>query len=470
MDEEHIARERKVFTKQRIKSYLKNSIAREAWTGAPWLVKPRIAEEYHIPTEVPPHLTQEYQVKQRRVSGASGKKNTPEGHFLNFQAYGPQGGPQFFPLKPRGKKSGAQDADPQLNGSHFMPYHHSNTNIPFHIPQGSHGTSQLQSAANGFHPIAAKGRPKVSAPPPLPKGPVEDLELPPKRDGTHRPALKFLNQTHSSGLTSATSEGMRMESVGSLLETWNTLNVYCQVFTLDSFTFDDYLDALAENSDSFLQCELLNEVHCAVLKKLVNDVNDRNGQVQIQLPDQLDSETSSSDSSESEERTPTPEPEASKPPARSTRSSLLRSEAVELQQATNDLTIADTKTNQAMEMDHHIRGVDWKTRLRKRDFEQGGWVIIIVGFLNQLARNPRYTSTCNDLLDKLAPLDKPPILETACEQYQALDINRRASILQIMCTKSLETKAIREYMEECSIQMTQHRKERNDKRKEWKAA
>ena len=77
--------------------------------------------------------------------------------------------------------------------------------------------------------------------------------------------------------------GIKMESVGLLLETWNTLNVYCEVFQLDSFTFDDFLEAMQLSSDE-LDCELFVEIHCAVLKTLVNAEKDQDGAVQISLP------------------------------------------------------------------------------------------------------------------------------------------------------------------------------------------
>ena len=470
LDEHHIYRERKVFTKQRIRSFLKNTATREAWAGAPWLVKQKVAEEYRIPTEIPPHLTQEYQAKIRKSSNLNGKKAEQESPFLSFPAYGPQGGPHYQLLKPRGKKPGSKDEQYQLQFSQFLQTHPPMSNVPVHLLPEFQGYQPLHPMVNGFHPIAAKGQPKPAAPPP-PKYPIEDLEIPPTRDGTHRPPLKYLSeQTPTEGQVSdGAGSGIAMESVGLLLETWNTLNVYCEVFQLDSFTFDDYVEALQFTSAE-IQCELLVEIHCAILKKLVNDINDKNGQVQIILPHQAESEDEDSIPGESHRATPTPEPEPAKPPARSTRSSLIKSEAAELREATNGLSLTDTKMHRAAEMDHHVRGYDWKMRLRKRDFQEGRWVIIIVGLLNQLAANARLANTCNDILVHLAPLDGEPTPAAAFAQYQILDINRRIKILQILCMKSLETKVIKQYMEDCSAQMTDHRRERNDAKRHWKAA
>ena len=472
LDEEHISRERKAFTKQRLRSFLKNTVNREAWAGAPWLVKQRLADEYRIHTEVPEHLTQEYQAKVRKSQHVNGKKGDYEGPVLKFQqAYGPQGGPQYQLLRPKGgKKPNAQEEAQHLEYSRFLQYHQSMADVPSQFPEGFHGIPQAQRTVNGYHPIAAKGHPKPAAPPP-PKYPIEDLEVPPLRDGTHRPPLKYLSEeTPTPGQASdGKGTGFALESVGLLLETWNTLNVYCEVFQLDSFTFDDYVEAL-QFSSTDIQCELLVEIHCAVLKKLVNDVNDKNGQVQITLPDQPESEEDDSTPAESHRATPTPEPETVRPPARSTRSSLVKSEATELREATNGLSLAEAKIHRAAEMDHSTRGYDWKMRLRKRDFQDGHWVIIIVGLLNQLAGNVRMAKTCNDILINLAPLNREPTPETAFTEYQDLSVNDRIEILQILCMKSLETKAVKQYMEDCSLHMTEHRKEKNDVKRNWKAS
>ena len=478
VDEEHIQRERKTFTKQRLRSFLKNSVNREAWAGAPWLVKPKLADEYGINTAIPEYLTHEYQSKQRKSSNAYSKKGEYEGPVLNF--YGPQHGLPM--LKPKGSRAKNNHDELRMQHERWAEYQRASASNPDfgHVgPQGQplhfnpyfHGPPPPgYQIVNNYKPIAAKGQPKP-APPPPPKYPIEDLEIPPVRDGTHRPPMKFLSQDTPTidRVSEGAGNGIEMRSVGLLLETWDTLNVYCEVYQLDSFTFDDYLEALRFTSAE-ISCELLVEIHCAVLKRLVNDVNDKNGQVQITLPYQIESEEESVHDS-SLQATPTPEPEA-KPPARSTRSSLVKSEAKDLKTAANgdQISPVDSKLHRALEMDRSTKGYDWKMRLRKRDFTDGKWVAIVVGLLNQLSSIPRLAQFCNDILRHLAPLDQEPIPETAARQYQSLDINLRIKVLQILCMKSLETKAIRQYMEDCSAQMTEHRKEKNEVQRQRKAA
>ena len=470
VDEEHVVRDRKTFTKQRLRSFLKNTVSREAWTGAPWIVKAKIADEYRINTEIPNHLRYENQVAQRKAN-VSQKRGEFDGTLLNF--YPPPG--RLPELKAKGQKAKnaqiAQNAQLEARSrqDHFIEYQRAlagnpafgkieQTARPVQFTQFYNG--QPGFAVNGYHPIAAKGQPKPQ-PPPTPKYPIEDLEIPPARDNTVRPAMKFLSQDKPSPEKPPSDGrgGILMESVGDLLETWNTLNVYCEVFQIDSFTFDDYVEALQLTSEE-VQCELLVEVHCAVLKKLVNDVNDKNGQVQVSLPEpaQPEGEEESSNHDSSNAHTPTPEPEV-KPSRRTTRSSLAKSEAAEMKESEkeNSSAMIDLKIHRAAEMD---RANEWKMRLRKRDLGDGKWVIIIVGLLNQLSGNARLRKSCDEILARLAPLDKEPTLDTAILQYAALDINLRVKILQILCTLSLETKAIRNYMEDCSNQMTDYRKDK----------
>jgi len=473
VDEDHIVRDRKTFTKQRLRSYIKNTVTHEAWAGAPWTVKPKIAEEYRINTQIPPELTYEHQMAQRKAN-MSLRRGEYDGTLLNF--YPPLN--RLPELKPKGgRRSNAHDAS-QLRNVQFTEYQRAlagNTAFGRVTPQGR--PIQLPEfpsdqpgfpATNGFPPLAAKGQTKP-APPPQPKYPIEDLEIAPESSKPGRPAFNYLSndRPEASYPKEIRNTDVVMDSVGLLLETWNTLNVYCEVFQLDSFTFIDYEEALQLTSES-MQCELLLEIHCALLKRLVNDVNDKNGQVQVSLPAHPDREEDAS--SQNDSKLPTPEPE--KPPARSTRSSLAKSEAAELKEAdkANTNSLGEIKSHRATEMDRSTRGYDWKMRLRKRDFSEGRWVTILVGLLNQMSANPRLKKTCDEILVKLAPLSDEPVPETAIHHYSHLNINTRVKILQILCTLSLETKAIRNYMEDCSNQMTEHRKERIDVQRTRKAA
>ncbi|KAL4976825.1 ATP-utilizing chromatin assembly and remodelling N-terminal-domain-containing protein [Aspergillus desertorum] len=473
LDNHHITRDRKTFTKQMLRAFIKNNVTRESWNGAPWLVKPSVAEEYRIPTEVPKHLQYGARVAEKKAQ----KKADQEGFFGFFAS---KELPELKPaVKGQKAKPSAQDLA-RSEEAQFLEYKRSlNGNPSFLVgnkpANGPPRPSKSQELENA-QPVASvviKAEPtRPPSPPPI-KYPIEDLEIPPNREKKkQRPPLKFLksNELDDPDDEDLLQDALEMESVGPLLETWNTLNVYCEVFQLDSFTFDDFLQAMRFSSNE-MDCELFVEIHCAVLKKLVNAEKDNNGAIQISLPELPVDQSEDSDEDEEMEEDEQIETEATPEPAvtrMTTRGSLAKAEAEGLKAlANNDPDSSEIRTHRASEM---FAEYGWIERLRRRDFRNGGWEMIMVGLLHQLSVRPRMEKVCNQILERLAPLDQEPTQDTARAQYAVLDVNLRIRALQIICMLSLETKAIRNYLEECSNQMTEFRKEKIEYQKARKAA
>ncbi|KAB8260767.1 ATP-utilizing chromatin assembly and remodelling N-terminal-domain-containing protein [Aspergillus pseudonomiae] len=469
LDQEHITRDRKTFTKQMLRAFIKNNVTRESWNGAPWLVKSSIAEEYRIPTEVPKHLQYGAKVAEKKAM----KKADQEGFFGFFASQ------QLPELKPavKGQKSKPSQQDlARSKEAQFLEYQRSlNGNPTFVVSNKTTGAARSsksqetdKKSQTATAVVVKTETPRPPSPPPI-KYPIEDLDIAPDREKKkQRPALKFLkvNESDSPDDEDLLHDNIDMKSVGLLLETWNTLNVYCEVFQLDSFTFDDFLQAMRFSSEE-VDCELFVEMHCAVLKKLVNSEKDENGAVQISLPDLPveESDSDEEDEEEEEEESPEPEPVVTR---MTTRSSLAKAEAETLKAQANRSrsNSVEVKIHRAAEM---FGDYGWIDRLRKRDFRNGGWELVMVGLLHQLSARPRMEKVCNDILKHLAPLDAEPTQDTVQHQYATLDINLRAEALQIICMLSLETKAIRNYLEECSNQMTEFRKEKIEYQKARKA-
>jgi hypothetical protein len=296
---------------------------------------------------------------------------------------------------------------------------------------------------------------QVPAAPPAIKYPVDDMELPPKDDDICRPPLKFV--TSSQCLpdmdTSDVIEGMEEVTVGRLLEAWNILNVFASVLKLDSFTFDDFVQAIQFSSEE-IDCDLLIEPHCAVLKQLVFPENIQNGSIQISLPDLPDPSDDEEEEEEPETRepTPTPEPEV---PARRTRSSLNKVQNAEPDEDT------EMSNNEPDEIHRGAEIVDeygWIQRLRKRELRNGGWELVLAGLLHQLSGRPRLTDSCNKILVHLCPLDVQPTIESISVQYSTMDMNLRTLALQILVELFMETKAVKDFQEVKSAEMTGIRK------------
>lgn len=460
LDQDHITRDRRTFSKQMLRAFIKNNVTRESWNGAPWIVKPSVAEEYKIDTEVPKHLQYGARVAEKKAM----KKADSEGHFGFFSS-------QKLPeLKPASGKAQKTELTPQElarnKAEQFLEYQRSlNGNPSFNLSKQS---SQSRSAKDGegSHKAPQLTELVVKAEPSVPqiKYPIEDLEVTYEPDRKSRPPLKLELEDKLTYVNDPEmlQHEIRPESVGLFLETWNTLSVYCEVFQLDSFTFDDFVQAVRFSSDE-VDCELLVEVHCAVLKKLVNAEDDDNGAIQVSLPD-LPTEDSDEESEE-KEQTPEPEPVFTR---MTTRSSLAKAKAASLQAQQAAANAAESKTHRAAEL---FQNYDWIDRLRKRDFRNGGWETILAGLLHQLSMRPRMEKACVEILSQLVPAeDEHPSQETVRARYAKLDVNLRIKALQIICMLSLETKAIKNYMEECSNQMTEYRKEKIECQRARKAA
>ncbi len=379
MDDAHIFRDRNVFTKSVLRSFIKKTVTREAWTGAPWLVKHDVADQYRIDTRIPPHLRYDNKLLERKQIQAAKRLSQTD---LNGTNGSPNSnGPLRLPeLKPA-PKSHKSKLQPSLHAhghkgkSNVLVAPEPGQFMAMPIP-GNPFQFPIQFRSNGAipPPLASYSQPEPPAPPPLPKYPIEDLQLEP-RDRT-RPQLAYLCSDAPAEVPSlepknALGEKLLMKSIGPLLETWDTLNVYCEIFKLDSFTFDDYVEAMQVASEE-VPVQLFDEIHCAVLKILVNSEDD-GGKVQIQLPELDDDDEEEEDDEEEDSQVLTPEPEP-QPTARATRGSLAKREAERL---AAELAQAEREAQEALDAPKHraeevLDGYDWIEQLRKRDLSNGG--------------------------------------------------------------------------------------------------
>ncbi|TLD20531.1 hypothetical protein PspLS_08339, partial [Pyricularia sp. CBS 133598] len=486
VDSEHIWRDRKVFTKSVLRSFIKKTVTREAWNGAPWLVKHDVAAKYHIDTRVPTHLLYDSKLLERKHLQAQKKHQSSADSSFNgangtplvngngpmptnpFSSNGPMRLPELKPA-PKSHKpkhlQGQQPAKGKLAGivhpdlcHEMMPPPIPGNPLQFSMPYQNSGKM-----------IPMMYQPEPPPPPPPPKYPIEDLQL--ESRGHVRPKIKFLckDPPVDTEKIPPLGEEILMKSVGPLLETWDTLNVYCEVFKLDSFTFDDYVETLVVASEE-VRPQLFDEIHCSILSVLVSSEKD-GGEAQIQLPVLDDDEDDDED--EEESRSPTPEPEP-KPAKRATRSSLAKAEAERL---ANEAAAAERESEEqaALAAKRHraedvLEDYDWVEQAAKRNFQDGGWERIMVGLLHQISQRERLHDSCEDILAQLVPTADQPTQETVRQNYATMDVNMRVAALQLICMLTVETKAVRAYMEECSETMTEYRKQKIELQRQRKLA
>lgn len=531
-----LQRDMRTYSKLILKQYLRATVKRESWIGAPWMVKSTLAKLYDISTKVPDHKTQAAIAAQRQamINNVNGtgpqplpqnQQQAPNGHqpyqnghhgplpspsqiqpgFHNFVANGQHayaqqqqghghphiqfsGPPPYLPHRidvhpvwnngpmPYQMHSGPPPYSfahqpPQLGGPlpphlvHVLGMQQGGpvlpmnvgyqTSFPHHPPQPNHQAPGPQHV----HQPPQPARPSV----PVVKYPCEDLDIKDVGKTGIRPSLKFFSDDGPDGYQRADEEktGILMKSIGPLLGAWETLNVHDTIYMLDSFTYDDFVDAMAFSSEE-TECELFVEVHCSILKQIVNE----SGKIQAVLPKMAEAEDSEDETS-SQESSPEPEPE---PPARTTRSSLRKSEAQQI------VVKARTPTPEPAKDLHNaaefVEDFDWIELCKVRNFRDGNWQAIVVALLYRLSFDPVLKERCDEILAQLVPAEQENTVETIAANYTNLDVNLRISALDIILRMTVTTEAFRDQLIAAAQEMTRLRKEKIDfqrKRKEIEA-
>ncbi|KAF1941901.1 hypothetical protein EJ02DRAFT_444453 [Clathrospora elynae] len=284
------------------------------------------------------------------------------------------------------------------------------------------------------------------------KYPCEDLEIKLPRLATLRPTLKFLSDDVPAGVeppADGKKTGILMKSVGPMLCVWETLNVHDIIYALDSFTFDDFVDALRFSHDE-IECELFVEMHCAILKQIVSS----SGKIQAPLPKMTETEDSSEEGS-SKESTPTPEPE---PVVRATRSSLRKSGAAQL--VVKPRTPTPEPPKEIHKAAEFVADFDWVDECKIRNFPEGGWQAIVVALIYRLSFDPTQKEACNEILAQLVPPEQEPTITNIANNYVTLDVNLRISVLDMILRLTVATEFFRDQLVIAAQDMTRLRKEK----------
>jgi hypothetical protein len=518
-----VYRDRRVYSKLLLKQFLRGSVSREAWIGAPWVVKDHLARRYRIPTKVPDMKTRDAVMAAKRAHTAMNNGALPPPNHLGMGPRYMDGAPlmrgpgqgsselinlpgiqvvgarpiQYLPPPPYGYPNNHHPPfatggpphyinlpqPPVLNHPHPPPHHgpqppaHVHAHYPqqqslpspglpitLPFPQGFMSYQRLPTQpANNAQPQQTQPPNQPPAPPVKPfepiKYPIEDLRIKSPRMIVTRPTLKFFSDDVPDGAEPPADDkktGIHMKSIGPMLCIWDTLNVHDTIYYLDSFTLDDFVEAIGFSSEE-IECELLTEMHCAVLKQYL----DKHGKIQVELPP-LDDEESDTDES-SEESTPEPEP-----PVRTTRSSLRKSEANQLAKQRTPSPEPPKQLHKAAEFLQES-DFDWVEQIKIRNFRDGGWQAVLVGLLHRLSVNPVHKDTCDEILAQLVPPDEDPTIANIAYNYVYMDVNLRIAALDIALRLTVTTEPFREQLNLASQELTRLRKEKIEhqrKRKE----
>lgn len=238
------------------------------------------------------------------------------------------------------------------------------------------------------------------------------------------------------------------------LEVWTFINVYKEVLVLDSFTYDDFIDALRYEGES----DLLNEIHCALLSQVVGTNSDS---LLVEYPDDIsdDEEEEDYDEEEEEEEEEVKKEEQEEeevkeeePRGRTRRSSrqIKKEETEEAEEEEEQEEEEEEEEEQEQKNSKSVspgaenkganyavfKGVDWKTRLQRRNFKDGGWQVILIGLLYNLTYYEPWEDFINGCLDVWAAAKALYLLPLHVTGTLTLILPRRSKSSRFCATSS----------------------------------
>ena len=298
-------------------------------------------------------------------------------------------------------------------------------------------------------------------------GMPEDLML--MSDGSSRPPLLI-------------ERSVSPELVEHLIQVWTFLNVYCEPLYLDSFTFDDFVDALQFN-DPEVAVPLINEIHISLLAALINPKLPKCTirLPAVSLPTATPVSAENGTKTESNLNTVNNSADGTDDDASSDGSQtnlLLMQNVKDVDQSSDSGDIGEEtrkqpKVHQTIQewqaefVDRaitttEVRWQDWRLHLYKRQYSGGGWELALVGLLFELAGDDQQFETCRDILDQLIPEDKYATRKTAHAQYAILSANSKIRILSLLLSIIVQAPLVKEYIDVCLADMTELRKAKTE--------
>lgn len=526
IDESQLSRDRKYFTKIILRTFIKYSVHRDSWAGAPWLVKDEYAQKFRIDQTIPLNLQkhkgqpspnelkqqrierrlqqkeEKLRVKQEKAREAKQVKQEnklvlKEQHLLMQRQKQLLKQEQILEAQ-RGKAKNQNELD-QINQQQKQLQEHQQQlkRQSEQLQELSNSTAepgsrlaQLQTLQKEFQEQNKQYESSVDTP--FDQQELVDLlsnvATTPKRRG------RAPNSTANSGTATPMNEEVDdlrpqivqddllfpfdyaralkrpafqkvdfvpQELVSTLLETWLFMNIYSEPLVLDTFTFDDYIDVLRFD-DTETECALLNEIHCALLCAFIGT---ENTELLVQLPDPPEDPRHFDEYSDEEEDEEDEEDDEKQDEANSQD----KKENDEDSEGEKESSPPEPETNKS-EQYAVFKNTDWKERLRRRLFKDGGWQQIIVGLLHSLLYVPQWKEDITAILDVLAPLEESVALYTCYAAYmEKLSIAHKVRIIQILCDLLHSSQLVRNYIDKCMEESIRIRRERLENLREYKA-
>ncbi|OAD79541.1 DDT transcription factor [Phycomyces blakesleeanus NRRL 1555(-)] len=400
-----LKRDRLSYSKNLLKNFIRRYTIKETYVGAPWLVKPGLAEKYGIESTLPQSLQEAknnaYLKSRKRKTG------TPE---------------ELTPKKPEEKPLDAKKLEAMIK------YPMEDLDVPIYrrdpsgegpimdmSPSTSNSTKTIQNPTGGM---------------PICPTPCRDSTIP-------------------------------TECFGSFLMVWCFLSIFARPLDLSPFTLDDFENALHHNS-TYIKSQILIESNVALLNAIIRQ--QRKSKLQGVASKNLalyDEHTSRSTTPALDGQSKDSSTRGSQDGSDEEKDELVGWPAQRALSRRASLVERGCGSDEIMRI-----GTGWDSATIKSVNDREGWEDVLIGCINQLAPSEKVPEF-DRILNSLVPRHNST-LEERQTAYVSLCLKDKIMIFELLVQTVNECAFIKEYMEECQDQLTELRKQKIELSRERK--
>ncbi|KAI8365402.1 uncharacterized protein BYT42DRAFT_618771 [Radiomyces spectabilis] len=400
-----IKRDKRSFCRFLIQRFIRECALKDSYVGAPWLIKPNVAQEYGISTTLPPHLQEAQDLAYAKARKRKAVK-TPDEKEAEKRARKEE----TLLQKARRKEEKERQREERRKQS-AIKYPIEDLDLPIYRKDPNINWTLIDLSPNKY--------------------PIDHVHIPYPSGG--RPARPPPHKLSC----------LPHDLFEQFLAIWTFLSVFSKPLKLTPFSIDEFERGLFHNQHQPKPTVIVESYACllnVIIRERIDETANEtiNGEVVEDFLDNLeqqeDSDNGSQDSSDDNQ-------------------ALKRLQQLGVERGWRD--------------QEQLRIIkDWDDKEIRSSHDRRGWETKLIGCLNDVA-TPDIMPGLDAILAHLVPRQPSTAAERE-KQFPTLTLQQKLAILGFLVDVVNESNLIKEYMEQCQEQLTEFRRQKVELNKESK--
>ncbi|KAI8370192.1 hypothetical protein BD560DRAFT_119456 [Blakeslea trispora] len=432
--EHQLDRDRHVFNRMNVQSFIRECAYKEAYFNAPWLIKPSLAVTYGIDTTLPHHL--QHLHDQFCPQSSRKRKMTPFKTAVEREAEKRARRQESLLQKAKLKEEKDRLREERRKQA-AIKYPIEDLDLPIYRKDPN-----LNWALVDMHP--QKYDAKEGSIIPYPSGgrserpkPHHDFPIPP-------------------------------DLFDIFLSIWAFLTVFSEPLKLTAYSIDDFERALFHDTHQ-PKATVLVEYNACLLNVIISERKEDtaneliNGELMEAYVESLEEDMEENENEEDEEEATENETEKQ----RNTRKRSLREGSTQSSVGQQKKPSVLPRVERGWRDKEHLKFAQkWDHKELRANYDRRGWETTLIGCLNDVA-TPEILPNVDELLQHLVPKMSSSAADRE-KQYPTLSVKQKLDILSFLIDVVNESTLIKNYMDYCQDQLSEFRKQKVELNKESK--